>query len=69
MAHAKPLLAVSTLCAVAATIAIVASQAAQTPTEWRYYGGDKGFTRYSALDQINRDNVEAVCASPGGGPR
>ena len=25
--------------------------------EWRYYGGDKGFTRYSPLDQINRDNV------------
>jgi quinoprotein glucose dehydrogenase len=25
--------------------------------EWRYYGGDKGYTRYAALDQINRDNV------------
>jgi quinoprotein glucose dehydrogenase len=30
----------------------------QTPRiEWRYFGGDKGFTRYSALDQINRANV------------
>ena len=25
--------------------------------EWRYFGGDKGHTRYSPLDQINRDNV------------
>jgi quinoprotein glucose dehydrogenase len=25
--------------------------------EWRYYGGDKGYTRYSPLDQITRDNV------------
>ncbi len=56
MAHAKPLLAVLTLCA--ATIAVVASQAPAPPTEWRYYGGNKGFTRYSALDQINRDNVK-----------
>lgn len=27
-------------------------------SEWRTYGGDKGFTRYSPLDQINRDNVK-----------
>ena len=26
--------------------------------EWRTYGGDKAFTRYSSLDQINRDNVK-----------
>src|SRR5688500_9527996 len=66
MAHAKPLLAALTLCAVAAAIAVVASQAPQPPfdsaqgkrTEWRYYGGSKGFTRYSALDQIDRDNVK-----------
>ena len=25
--------------------------------EWRYYGGDAGSTKYSPLDQINRDNV------------
>ena len=25
--------------------------------EWRSYGGDKGFTRYSPLDQITRENV------------
>jgi quinoprotein glucose dehydrogenase len=26
--------------------------------EWRVYGGDGGSTRYSSLDQINRDNVK-----------
>src|SRR5262245_10214103 len=25
--------------------------------EWRYYGGDAGGTRHSALTQINRENV------------
>ena len=25
--------------------------------EWRYYGGDSGSTKYSSLDQIDRDNV------------
>ena len=34
----------------------VRSQARQS--EWRYFGGDKGFTRYSSLDQINQDNVK-----------
>ena len=58
MAHAKPLLAVLTLIAIAATIAVVASQSPPSQTDWRYYGGNKGFTRYSALDQINRDNVK-----------
>lgn len=65
MPHATLLLAVLTLSAAGATIAVVASQAPQPPfdsaqgkqTEWRYYGGNKGFTRYSALDQINRNNV------------
>jgi glucose dehydrogenase len=28
-----------------------------TKAEWRYYGGDQAFTRYSPLDQITRDNV------------
>ena len=25
--------------------------------EWRDYGGDKGYTKYSPLDQIGKDNV------------
>jgi glucose dehydrogenase len=28
--------------------------------EWRYFGGDKAFTRYSPLDQINRDTVRQL---------
>ena len=28
--------------------------------EWRYFGGDKAFTRYSPADQINRNNVKNV---------
>jgi len=27
-------------------------------SEWRFYGGDAGSTKYSPLDQINRDNVK-----------
>jgi quinoprotein glucose dehydrogenase len=27
-------------------------------SEWRYYGGDSGSTKYSPLDQINADNVK-----------
>jgi quinoprotein glucose dehydrogenase len=48
----------STLALAAATIAIVGSQTRDGGTGWPDYGGDKGFTRYSALDQINRDNVK-----------
>src|SRR5215470_2785631 len=28
--------------------------------EWRYYGGDAGTTKYSALDQINAGNVKEL---------
>ena len=28
--------------------------------EWRYYGGDEASTRYSPLDQIDRDNFEEL---------
>ena len=52
----------STVCAAVATaiLALAASQTRPPHTEWRYYGGDKGFTRYSALDQITRDNVSRL---------
>ena len=30
------------------------------PQGWTYYGGDKAFTRYAPLDQINRENVADV---------
>jgi len=29
-------------------------------TEWRYYGGEPGMTRYSPLDRINRSNVQKL---------
>ena len=28
--------------------------------EWTTWGGDAGFTRYSPLDQINKDNVRTL---------
>src|SRR4030095_2105082 len=30
---------------------------AKATSDWRYYGGDSGGSKYSALDQINRRNV------------
>jgi glucose dehydrogenase len=40
-----------------ATIA-VSGQYGPKNGEWRYYGGDAGSTKYSPLDQINKDNVK-----------
>lgn len=40
----------------AAGAAMVSSQG--RTVEWRYFGGDRAFTRYSPADQINRDNVK-----------
>ena len=36
----------------------VAAQRGALDGDWRYYGGDAAGTKYSALDQINRDNVK-----------
>ena len=38
--------------------AITQSQTRLPTREWRYFGGDKAFTRYSPLDQVTRDNVK-----------
>jgi glucose dehydrogenase len=38
--------------------AAIHSQERVRTREWRYFGGDKAFTRYSPLDQITRDNVK-----------
>ena len=35
------------------------------PVEWPFYGGDQGGTKYSPLDQINRENVGAARARLG----
>jgi len=50
----------STLCAaasVAANAAPGSRQFGSAGMEWPVYGGDQGATRYSPLDEINRDNV------------
>lgn len=39
-------------------IAVTSTQTRAPWTEWRYFGGDKGYARYSAIDQITRDNVK-----------
>jgi quinoprotein glucose dehydrogenase len=43
-----------------ATAAAIRSQERTPPNEWRYFGGNKAFTRYSPLDQITRDNVKTL---------
>jgi quinoprotein glucose dehydrogenase len=50
---------VRSCCALALACASVVAVRSQSHShEWRYFGGDKAFTRYSPLDQINRDNVK-----------
>jgi quinoprotein glucose dehydrogenase len=45
-------------CAAAAAVVITIRAAAGTENgEWRYYSGDNASTKYSPLDQINKDNV------------
>jgi len=44
----------------AAALTAIHAQERANYREWRYFGGDRGFTRYSALDQINRDNVKTL---------
>ena len=36
------------------------AQTGAPPNEWRFYGGDLGHTKYSALDQITKDNVDQL---------
>ena len=38
--------------------ALVSGQAGAIKGEWHHWGADLGSTKYSALDQINRDNVK-----------
>ncbi|HSF19531.1 MAG TPA: PQQ-binding-like beta-propeller repeat protein [Vicinamibacteria bacterium] len=46
--------------AVLASSAPGAAQEGAKNGEWRYYHGDLGGTRYSSLDQINRENVSSL---------
>jgi quinoprotein glucose dehydrogenase len=38
--------------------AVLFAQSGAPKGEWPHWGGDQGNTKYSALDQINRDNVK-----------
>jgi quinoprotein glucose dehydrogenase len=48
------------LVAMAATLSFILSAQSNSAGEWLTYGGDKGFNRYSPLDQVNRDNVNKL---------
>jgi quinoprotein glucose dehydrogenase len=52
--------AVSLVCVLAWTGTSLAGQSGATGGEWRTYGADLGNTRYSPLDQINRDNFSKL---------
>ena len=41
-----------------AVSALMFAQTGATNGEWPHWGGDLGSTKYSPLDQINRDNVK-----------
>ena len=44
-----------------ACLSSIVSAVAQSPgSEWHYYGGDEGGSRYSNLSQINRENVREL---------
>jgi quinoprotein glucose dehydrogenase len=45
---------------IVAVLGALAVRAQKPIAEWRYYGGDKAFTRYSPLAQITRDNVKSL---------
>ncbi|HEX3725517.1 MAG TPA: PQQ-binding-like beta-propeller repeat protein, partial [Pirellulales bacterium] len=42
---------------IAIAVQPAAGQQAPTAGQWRFYGGDAGSSKYSRLDQINRENV------------
>ena len=46
------------LFAVLMTGAVVPAGAQPPEREWRYFGGDEAFTRYSPVDRIDRGNVD-----------
>jgi len=44
--------------ALVAAMGTVSTHSQGRTVDWRYFGGDKAFTRYSPADQINRDTVK-----------
>ena len=59
------------LVAVAAALAVAHTADAKKAGEWPFYSADNRATKYSAADQINKDNVAEPArgvAAPAGGP-
>jgi quinoprotein glucose dehydrogenase len=54
----KRSLTLSALVLIVALSALVSGQSGATKGEWPHWGADLGSTKYSPLDQINRDNVK-----------
>lgn len=53
----KSLICFTALVAIVGSATIATAQHGAENGEWRAYSGDKGSTKYSALDQINKSNV------------
>jgi quinoprotein glucose dehydrogenase len=60
MSDFKSVIGVGLLAGLIGAGAVVVRSQDRAAREWRYYGADHAFTRYSPLDQINRDNVKNV---------
>src|SRR5215471_5367234 len=56
--HTRWVLAALTAAVVGVAATIGGRAADQKTAEWRAYGGDKASTKYSPLDQINKDTVK-----------
>src|SRR5215510_5915483 len=57
MARLKRSLAAISCASLVVGLAVVFIQGETAANEWHAFGGDKAFTRYSPLSQVNRDNV------------
>ena len=53
-------LSVSTAVAGLVLVAVALAQSPSAPVDWKTYGGDLASTRYSPLDQINKDNFSKL---------
>jgi quinoprotein glucose dehydrogenase len=53
-----PIFRYLTALSIFAILTVARGSAQMPPGEWRYYGGNSHSTKYSALDQINQDNVK-----------
>jgi quinoprotein glucose dehydrogenase len=59
MTRLKQLSGIGVIISVVLIATVVGTTQERAPRgEWRYFGADHAFTRYSPLDQINRDNVK-----------